>query len=353
MKKGFTLIEMLIVILIGVLIIGVLVGLYIVHQQVQAPTKVTSDILEIQRAGMAQLEWIFSRWGTGTPCNDPTGANICTRIRPCDLIGNFTYPPPSSLCVSIRNNNICDEVWFYANLEGVAIANNVYRDRIRLVSCRLKSVEENGNRYCFHIMRHGRFFRDANNNNIALIFGLNELNNQNAECLDSSYLNPASYNAEASRIANIYNGNITNQQGNLQNWLALEGGDIIIMLPKLIHLYCEEDDSGINWLMMKLTMPGHNVNVPGINPLPSNCTQDIDIVDNSPAIRIAPVTSFQVSIIAPNISPIEDTFPYNNPFGSYLNESSGSIRVDITFRNFENPNSPNYKTYKAIRYFGR
>lgn len=354
MKRGFTLIEMLIVILISVLIIGVIVGLFMVHQQVQAPTKMTSDIMEIQRAGMAQLEWIFSRWGTGTPCNDPTGANICTRIRACDrgdINGNFTYPPPSSLCVTIRDGNPCDEIWFYANLEGVAIATNVYRDRIQLVSCRLKT-EENGDKYCFHIMRYGKFFRDSNNNDIVLIFGLEGLNNQNAECLDPAYLNPANYNAEASRIATIYNGYITNQQGILQNWLDLEGGDIIIMLPKLIHLYCETDGD-ITWLMMEITMPGHK-GIPGVDPLPSNCTQDINVA-NQGAIRIAPVESFQVSIVSYNKPPITDTSFYNNPLNpeSYLNESSGSIMVDITFRNFENKGSSKYKTYRVIRYFGR
>ena len=62
MKKGFTLIELLVVILISALIMGAVIGLYIAHQRLQAPAKATSDIMEIQRAGLAQLEWIFSRW---------------------------------------------------------------------------------------------------------------------------------------------------------------------------------------------------------------------------------------------------------------------------------------------------
>lgn len=337
MKKGFTLIEMLIVILIGMLIIGVLVGLYVAHQKIQVPTKMISDISEIQRAGITQLEWIFSRWGTGTPCNDPTGANICTRIRPCDINGNFHfYPPPSSLCISIRSGDPCSEVWLYGNLEGIGIASNVYRDRIRLISCRLSTE---GNKNCFHIMRHGRFFRDANNQSKVLIFGLSELNRQNAECLDPSYLDPSFYNAEANRISTIYNGFIQNQAGNLQNFLLLEGGDIIIRVPKLIRLYCNTNpNEGRLWLYMDLTY--------NFSDIPQNC-----LINET--IEISPVENFRVSIVTPN-EQITETFPRNNPQdGNYLNLSVGSIKVDITFRNFEDPSNPNYKTYQVIRYFGR
>jgi type II secretory pathway pseudopilin PulG len=338
MKKiGFTLIEMLIVILIGVLIIGVMVGLYVAHQRVQGPIKMTSDITEIQRAGIAQLEWIFSRWGTGTPCNDPTRANICTRIRPCDINGNFSYPPPSSLCVSIRSGSPCGEMWFYANLEGVGIISNVYRDEVRLVSCRLRTDENNN---CFHIMRYGRFFRDANNNAIALIFRLTGLAPQNAECLDARYLNPAEYNARASRTATIYNGNIINQQGQPQDWLLLEGGDIIIRVPKRVHLYCGTGPDNRLWLKMDLT------------DMAENCTA------NEPSINISPVESFRPFIMIPiggGNEIVDNTFGRNNPQSNstYLNSPLGVIGVEINFRNFENPNSPNYRNYRIIRYFGR
>lgn len=356
MKKGFTLIEMLIVILIGVLVIGVLVGLYIAHQRAQGPIKMTSDIVEIQRAGIAQLEWIFSRWGTGTPCNDPTGANICTRIRPCDIenvcnIENLSrdcssttvsntpcYPPPSSLCVSVKSGNPCGEIWFYANFEGIGIISDVYRDMVRLVSCRLKTETRSN---CFHIMRYGRFFRDATNDTKALIFGLSSLTPQDAECLDERYLNPAEYNAQASRTTTIYNGYIRNQQGNLQSWLNLEGGDIVIRVPKLVHLYCENGRDGRLWLRMDLC------------DMAGNCTA------NEYGIDISPVESFYPFIAIPvgggNERIYNETYGVNNPanMGTYLNSPQGVIGVDITFRNFEDPSSPDYRTYRVIRYFGR
>ncbi|PMP66619.1 MAG: hypothetical protein C0190_05290 [Thermodesulfobacterium geofontis] len=355
MKRGFTLIEMLVVILIGALVIGALVGLYIAHQRVQGPIKMTSDISEIQRAGIAQLEWIFSRWGTGTPCNDPTGANICTRIRPCDIanvcnVENLSrvcsnetvsntpcYPPPSSLCVSVRSGNPCGQIWFYANLEGVGIISNVYRDMVQLVSCRLKT-EDNNN--CFHIMRYGRFFRDATNDTRALIFRLSNLSPQNAECLDERYLNPSEYNAQASRITTIYNGYIRNQAGNLQKWLNLEGGDIVIRVPKLVHLYCGNGPDNRLWLKMDLC------------DMAANCTS------NERAINIAPVESFRPFIVIPvggGNETIDDTSGRDNPanIGTYLNSPQGVIGVEITFRNFEDPASANYRTYRVIRYFGR
>jgi len=332
MKKGFTLIELLVVILISALIIGAVIGLYIAHQRLQAPAKATSDIMEIQRAGLAQLEWIFSRWGTGTPCNDPTGANICTRIRPCDINGNFGYPPPSTLCVSIRSGNPCSEVYFYANFEGIGIVNSIYRNEVRLLSCRLET-EDNNN--CFHILRHGRFLRNANNTDEVLIFGLQNLDNQRAECLDSQYTNPANYNAQCSRNATIYNGFIMNQAGEFQNWLLLEGGDVIVRVPKRVHLYCENGPDNRLWLKMDLT------------DMAEMCNQD------EPALNISPVENFHATLIVGE-EEIDDTFLRNNPSSAnYLNATSGAIRIEVTFRNFEAQNSPNYRTISVERIFGR
>ena len=332
MKKGFTLIELLIVLVIASLILEALVGLYIAQQRIQIPLKSTSDVVEIQRNAMAQLEWLFSRWGTGTPCNDPTGANICTRIRPCDVNGNFTYPPPSTLCVSIRSGNPCSEVYFYANFEGMGIVNSIYRNEVRLLSCRLET-EDNNN--CFHILRYGRFLRNANNTDEVLIFGLQNLNNQRAECLDSQYTNPANYNAQCSRNATIYNGFIMNQAGEFQNWLLLEGGDVIIRVPKRVHLYCENGPDNRLWLKMDLT------------DMAENCTQD------EPAVNISPVENFDAVLIVGS-EEIDDTFSRNNPsFANYLNSSSGAIKIRVTFRNFEAQNSPNYRTISVERIFGR
>ena len=351
MKKGFTLIELLIVLVIASLILGALVGLYIAQQRIQTPLKSTSDVVEIERNAMAQLEWLFSRWGTGTPCNDPTGTNICTRIRPCTINGNFTYPPPSTLCVSVRNGNPCGEIWFYANFEGMAIVNKIGVEsgveKAYLLSCRLKTEDDNGNKYCFHIMRYARFFRDTNDTDKALIFQLSGLpdNQQNAECIDETYTNPTIHNAECNRNATILNGNITNQHGYLQDWLNLEGGDIIIHLPKLIHLYCEPEN-GIYWLKMKRMFPD--------NVIPNNCTKDRNIIEEEEPIWIAPVGNFTPSILVKDESPITDTFGRDNPSSaSYLNAETGAVKLDITFRNLEDQTSPNYRTFRVIRVFGR
>ena len=347
MKKGFTLIELLIVLVIASLILGALVGLYIAQQRTQTPLKSTSDVVEIQRSAMAQLEWLFSRWGTATPCNDPTGTNICTRIRPCTINGNFTYPPPSTLCVSIEDGNPCGEIWFYANFEGMAVVNRIGVEsgveRAYLLSCRLRTESNDGDRFCFHIMRHARFFRDTNDTNRALIFQLSDLDNQNAECIDETFTNPTVHNAECNRNATILNGNVTNQHGQLQDWLNLEGGDIIIHLPKLIHLYCEAEN-GIYWLKMERLFPD--------NVIPNNCTQDIDIIGET--IWIAPVVNFTPSILVRDESPITDTSGRDDPSSAnYLNAETGAVKLDITFRNLEDEDSPNYRTLRVIRVFGR
>jgi len=349
-KKGFTLIELLIVLVIASLILGALVGLYIAQQKTQTPLKSTSDVVEIERNAMAQLEWLFSRWGTGTPCNDPTGTNICTRIRPCTINGNFTYPPPSTLCVSVKNGNPCGEIWFYANFEGMAVVNKIGVEsgveKAYLLSCRLKTKDKDENKYCFHIMRYARFFRDTNDTDKVLIFQLRDLDKQNAECIDETYTNPTIHNAECNRNATILNGNITNQHGYLQDWLNLEGGDIVIHLPKLIHLYCEPEN-GTYWLKMEKMFPD--------NVIPNNCTKDRNIIEKPrETIWIAPVVRFTPSILVKDEAPITDTSGRDNPSSaSYLNAETGAVKLDITFRNLEDQTSPNYRTVKVIRVFGR
>lgn len=306
MKKGFTLVEILIVILISSLMIGAMVGLFAVHQLVQSSTKATSDIMEIQRAGIAQLEWIFSRWGTGTPCYNYNFTNpvVCTRITSCRVENSFPYPPPSSMCITIESGVPCDEVWFYANLEGVGIVTNIFRDTAYLVSCRIKTDQENN---CFHVIRYGKFFTDDRNETKILTFSLASLSEQDLECLDEKYLNPYEYNAEVDRNATILNEGTVDGK----SWLLLEGGDIIVRAPKLVHLYCENDYNNVVWLKMDLS------------EMAENCTGEIK------TIKISPVENFKVSM------------------------AGESIKVDITFRNFENQNSRNYKTYKVTRYFGR
>lgn len=325
MKKGFTLIEMLIVILIGILIIGIIVGLYIAHQRFQTPTKMTSDIEEIQRIALAQLEWIFSRWGTGTPCynyNETNSTNpvTCTRVVQCDTrcdIENPTYPPPSSLCITKVSGEPCDEICFYSNLEGVGVVNNVYRDIAQLVSCRLKTQNYNN---CFHIIRYGKFFTDDNNKTQILVFKLNNLTPQNAECLHENYLKPEKYNAQVSRNATIYNGTINNQ-----NWLLLEGGDIIVRAPKRVRLYCDSGPDNRLWLKMELKDLAQILN----QNLEGNC-------NGTEYINIAPVENFRAWL----------EYSSNNT-------QLASIKIRITFRNFENPEAPNYRTYTVERYFGR
>jgi len=192
-------------------------------------------------------------------------------------------------------------------------------------------------------MRYARFFRDTNDTNKALIFQLSDLNNQNAECIDEKYTNPTIHNAECNRNATILNGNIINQHGQLQDWLNLEGGDIIIHLPKLIHLYCEAEN-GTYWLKMEKLFPN--------NVIPNNCTKDINTIGET--IWIAPIVRFTPYILVRDESPISDTSGRDNPSSAnYLNAETGAVKLDITFRNLEDQTSPNYRTVRVIRVFGR
>jgi len=348
-KKGFTLLELVIVMLLGLFIVGIILGLFIVSQQLQTPGKSVSDVVEVARSGMAQLEWIFSRWGTGTPCNDPTGANTCTRIRACDISGNFSYPPPSTLCVTIRAGKPCGQIWFYANLRGMAIVNNIYRNEAHLLSCRLQSKDENGNHFCFQIMRYGRFLRDYEHPKKILFWRLNDLNHQNAECLSEEYLNTYKYNAESDRKVEALNGKLQNATGGLTNYLLLEGGDMLLNIPLLIHLYCSPPDkNGIIWLEMDEIFPKWD------KEIPSYCSADIKAAQTY-HIKIAPVTSFFPYLVFNSkngIKEVNDTSSMSNPNSSnYLDVPEAAIKVEITFRSLKPLKG--YKTLKMIRYFGR
>ena len=61
-QKGFTMVEILIVIILCAIIAMAALGLYLASDKVFKKMKATSDVLEEMRSAMATLDFVFSRW---------------------------------------------------------------------------------------------------------------------------------------------------------------------------------------------------------------------------------------------------------------------------------------------------
>ncbi len=262
-SKGLTLAEIMIAIAISIIILAAVTSLYYTSDRVFKRTKSSADVKEILKQGMAGLEWIFQRWGTATPCNDPTGNNQCSVIRDCRIAGSYNYPPPSSMCLTIINGNPCDEVIFYGSLYGNGFVDRVSGPTsVALMSCRL-STETNQN--CYHLKRGGQFIRDTQNNNVVLIFSISGLGSNNLECINVN----GSSNTSASRVVTALNGNLRDANNNLTPFMNLEGGDLLLRVPHLIRLFCQfnPQDGNTLWLYMQATDMSEDCNA-NENPQP-------------------------------------------------------------------------------------
>lgn len=249
-RKGLALVEILIGLVVTIIVVGVIVSVYITSDKVFRQNKSISDVKEITKLGMEQLEWLFQRWGTSTPCNDPTiGGSECTPIRDCRVAGNFTYPPPSSMCITIDEGNPCDEIILHANLYG-----NGYIDRLSspstaaVMSCRLS--EETG-RNCYHLKRGGLFIRDAQDDHIALIFLIGGLSSDGLDCVNVS----GNSNGSLNRQVTALNGNVRDSANQLTTTFNIEGGDLLIRVPHRLRLFCQSNpqDNNSLWLYMEAT----------------------------------------------------------------------------------------------------
>lgn len=276
-NKGFTISEVMIAIVISSMILATIISLYRASDTTFRTTKKVSDAKEVGKGGMAQLEWLFQRWGGSTPCGNENPAQ-CTSVMDCRSGGNFVYPPTSTMCITITDNNPCDEVQFYANLYGNGFVHIPQIENpavMNIKSCRLSTAERHN---CYHIKFGAKFLRDQANPNVytPLIFSLSNLSDNNLFCTDGT-LNP---NATISATATALNGFLKDDSGNNISTYTFEGGEIIMRVPHRIRLFCQNNpqDSNSLWLYMEA------------RDIATNCN------DNEPAQPLIPVNSFQANV---------------------------------------------------------
>jgi len=237
-QKGFTMIEILVVIVLCTIIVMAALGLYFASDKVFKKTRPISDVLEEMRGAIATLDFIFSRWGVGVPCinnNCNTGNSITTCIN---------YPPSDLLCMKCNSGDLssgCSDVEFYASLYGLGFVINTNGTSANLISCRL-STDTNDN---YYYIWQGEKVVNYNGSGFPPIYKLSELNPNNQDCIKNFIGTP---NAQSSALVN----------GTASTY-TLQPGDIIIRVPHKVRLYAKSTSDGY-WLYLNKTDMATNEN---------------------------------------------------------------------------------------------
>ncbi|AEH22125.1 hypothetical protein TOPB45_0008 [Thermodesulfobacterium geofontis OPF15] len=228
-QKGFTIIEVLVVIVLCAIIIMAALGLYFASDKIFKQTRPISDVLEEMRSAIATLDFVFSRWGVGVPCYN-NNCTIGTNIAACT-----SYPPSDPLCINCNSGDFisgCSDIEFYANLEGYGFVVSVNGTQANLISCRL-STDENDN---YYYIWQGEKIVNYNGSGSPPIYQLLGLNPNNQDCINFTGDSNAQVNA------------LVNGTGNY----TLQPGDMITRVLYKVRLYVDydSDDKGY-WLYIK------------------------------------------------------------------------------------------------------
>jgi prepilin-type N-terminal cleavage/methylation domain-containing protein len=244
--KGFTLPEILVVIVLSSIILGAIVGLFISSENLFKKTKPVSDVLEEMRSGLATLDFVFSRWGAGVPCKNNQCQNN-SNIVPCD-----DFPPSDPLCMNCTQGDFssgCSEVVFYGNLYGLGfVVDNKTGNMVDIISCRLENdYKDDKPRQCYYIWHQNGVITD-NSTNKPLAFSFNstpEFNSNNTDCINFNKTPNLTIPAEI----DLCNSSITYTSNTTY---TLQPGDIIVRSTQMIKLYVKQKKNGY-WLIMEKT----------------------------------------------------------------------------------------------------
>jgi len=241
-QKGFTIIELLVVIVLCIILLMAVLGVYLVSDKVFKKTRPVSDVLEEMRSAIATLDFVFSRWGVGVPCIN-NNCTIGSSIPPC----TDDYPPSyNPLCIKCNSGDPssgCSDVEFYASLSGSGFVVSGNETQVNLISCRL-STDTNDN---FYYIWQGDKVVNYNGSGFPPVYKLSELDHNNQDCIKNFSGNP---NAQASALVVEY---ITNST------YTLQPGDIIMRVPHKVRLYAKSTSDGY-WLYLNKTDMATNEN---------------------------------------------------------------------------------------------
>lgn len=255
-KRGYTLIELLIVMVIGLLILEAAYLLYSGSMKLFRDVKSQSDNIQTKIPSVELIGRYFDRWG----------ANVNTSGTDCS-----SYPPSHSKCItksaqsSLPAGITCDEVTFWGNLYGMGFVSSVTPPSANVISCRLSTTTDQN---CYYLWRDNVLQNDASG---AAILKLISLSTNNADC--SALASGTSSNATLSATMTPWDVAYSDK--------TMQAGDLIQRAPHMIRLYCAQNssDANNNWLYVDLTDTAGDCNS-GENASP-----------------IAPVDTFQVTLL--------------------------------------------------------
>jgi len=257
-KKGFSLIEVLVVTVIGIFIMEAAYLLYSGSMKLFKDVKTKSDNLETKMPSIELIGRYFERWGVNVYSTDATTVN-CT-----------SYPPSDQMCITLTDNaptvaTPCDEVTYWGNTYAMGFVkgtNATDTTKMDVVSCRLDTDASS-----YYVWRGGILQTVSGTTpSPVTLTGLTLISStasgSNLDCSTAT-----SPNAKVNK--NIMGATI----GDLQP------GDVIQRAPYKIKFYCSSNSSDSNnqWLYVEQT-----------DTLPGTA---------SPAEPIAPVDSFRVELL--------------------------------------------------------
>ncbi len=296
-EKGFSLIELLIVTVIGVFIMEAGYLLYAGSTKLFKDVKTISDNVQTEVPTVEQIGRYFDRWGvnvlsvTGSDCS--------------------TYPPSDPKCITktaqtgLASGVACDEVTFWGNLYGTGFIKDASGTTADLVSCRLSNDSQQN---CYYLWSGGAIVNDVSGGNTVTL-ALSGLNPNNADC--SGLSSSVTANASANKQLNPTSGASPSK--------TVNSGDILMRAPHKIRLYCAANgkDASQNWLYADLTDTA------------GDCGATLT------SLPVAPVNRFQVAL---------------------LTDASGfttAAQVDATFRSQSQTYSRKSETQAVKKVFGR
>jgi hypothetical protein len=254
-KKGYSLIEVMIVSVIGLFILEAAYLLYTGSLKTFKDVKARSDNVQTQVPSMELIARYFDRWGV----------NVITAGADCSA-----YPPSNAKCITVTAGSPCDDVTFWGNIYGDGFVAAVASGTATLVSCRLSST---GAQSCYYLWRDDALQNDTIAGVDVPLSLNNNLNPNNADCSSLTAASPTNATVSATMVPLGAHVGATNK--------TMAAGDMIQRAPHRVRLYCAANasDGGQNWLYVDLTDTA------------TDCNSDEN------ASPIAPVNSFQVQLL--------------------------------------------------------
>jgi len=241
-KRGFTVVEFLVSILISLLILGAISVAFIGANRGFQQNKPINQAIQEAQNSVVTLDFLFSRWGVGMPSSntipiysmdydgtiqkDQNGNPI--NWQPASLPNGITFPPSNPfwyLPLDTNGDGKNDTMYFFASLGGTGYVLNCPNNAppCNILSCRLTS--SNGNRCYFIFSADGMSIK-------YYVLGSSDLADDNIDCL------------------NLQNNQTSNTTINVG---GLSPGDRFQRVPHLIRIYETPIYNRTSWLAFDRT----------------------------------------------------------------------------------------------------